>query len=459
LFRAPAKENPMRTPHLFVRAAAALLVLSLTPAPVSAQFGGLGRLNDAARRAKEELEARTKKEEEAKAAEAKAKAEADAAARKEAEAKQAPPAPAAAPAAAAPGTAPATAAAAPPAADAPPSFQAFSKFDFVPGERIVAADDFTQDAIGDFPARWNTNATGEIVTLAGQPGRWLKLNRPGFFTPEFITALPEDLTLEFDFIVPPGATPGIGFSTALAELADLKQPAAWQSSANTLTFSAHPNTSEGVTNLITRQDSGASNSSNQLRTPQLSSKAGQPVHIALWRQRQRVRVYMNQDKVWDTPRALSATAKLNSIVFFFGGGCGNCEYYIGNLRLATGAPDTRNKVITEGKWVTRGILFDVNSDRIKPESYGSLKEIANVLTEAADIRVVIVGHTDSDGDTAANLDLSRRRAASVKTALVSEFKIDAARMDTDGKGEGEPVDKNETPAGKANNRRVEFIKK
>ena len=75
------------------------------------------------------------------------------------------------------------------------------------------------------------------------------------------------------------------------------------------------------------------------------------------------------------------------------------------------------------------------------------------------MRVVIVGHTDSDGDTAANLDLSRRRAASVKAALVNEFTIDAGRMDTDGKGDAEPVDKNDTPAGKANNRRVEFIKK
>ena len=451
----------MRTPQLRShQLAIALLLMTMAfgAAPAAAQFGGLGRVGDAARRAKEALQKKQEAEEaEAKKAEAdaKAKAEAEAAAKKAAEQKQAQPAAAPpAPATAAAGGAPAA-----PATPPAPSFQAYSKFDFVPGERIIAADDFTQDAIGDFPARWNTNASGEIVTLAGQPGRWLKLNRPGFFTPEFITALPDDLTLEFDFIVPPGATPGIGFSTALAELADMKQPAAWQSSANTLTFSAHPETNEGATELITRQDSGANNSSNQVRTPMLASKTGQPVHIALWRQRQRARVYMNQEKVWDTPRAVSATAKFNSIIFFFGGGCGNCEYYIGNVRLATGAPDTRNKVITEGKWVTRGILFDVNSDRIKPESYGSLKEIANVLTEAADIRVVIVGHTDSDGETAANLDLSRRRAASVKTALVNEFKIDAARMDTDGKGEGEPVDKNETPAGKANNRRVEFIKK
>lgn len=88
-----------------------------------------------------------------------------------------------------------------------------------------------------------------------------------------------------------------------------------------------------------------------------------------------------------------------------------------------------------------------------------MKEIAAVLSENKDLKVQIVGHTDSDGDEAANLDLSKRRAASVKTALANEFKIDVGRMDTDGKGESQPVDKNDTPAGKANNRRVEFIGK
>ena len=70
----------------------------------------------------------------------------------------------------------------------------------------------------------------------------------------------------------------------------------------------------------------------------------------------------------------------------------------------------------------------------------------------------IVGHTDSDGDAAANLDLSRRRATAVKNALTTEFGIDAARMEADGRGESQPVAGNETPAGKANNRRVEFVK-
>jgi outer membrane protein OmpA-like peptidoglycan-associated protein len=72
--------------------------------------------------------------------------------------------------------------------------------------------------------------------------------------------------------------------------------------------------------------------------------------------------------------------------------------------------------------------------------------------------VKIVGHTDADGDDKTNLDLSKRRALAVKNALVNEFGIDISRMEVDGKGEAEPVDKNLTTEGKANNRRVEFMK-
>ena len=79
-------------------------------------------------------------------------------------------------------------------------------------------------------------------------------------------------------------------------------------------------------------------------------------------------------------------------------------------------PDMRNKLITEGKLVSYGIYFDVNKDVVKPESYGTLKSIADVLTENAGVKVKIVGHTDADGDNAANLDLSKRRAAAVKRA-------------------------------------------
>ena len=343
---------------------------------------------------------------------------------------------------------------------AAPAFQSFSKFDFVPGEKIVAMEDFTQDAIGDFPAKWNTNASGEIVTIAGQTGRWLKLTKAGVFTPEFITDLPENVTVEFDLFVAPGFSAGFPLELALMQLANRKNIDDWESGPNGVIATAFPGAGgddQGSSTMWSRQD-GTDGSSNTAKTTQLAPN-GKVMHIATWRQRQRVRVYMNQEKMWDLPRALSAAAKLNSLVFFVRGGCGNCEYYLGNLRVATGAPDTRNKLITEGKWITHGILFDSGSDRVRGESYGSLKEIAGVLTESADLKVQIVGHTDSDGDDAANLDLSKRRAASVKAVLVSEFKIDGGRLDVDGKGETQPIDKNDTPAGKANNRRVEFLKR
>jgi OmpA-OmpF porin, OOP family len=121
-------------------------------------------------------------------------------------------------------------------------------------------------------------------------------------------------------------------------------------------------------------------------------------------------------------------------------------------------PDMRNKLLTDGKLVTYGIYFDTNSDKVKPESYGTLKGIATVLNENPAVKVKIFGHTDSDGNDAANLDLSKRRANAVKVELSKNFAVDASRIETDGKGETAPVAANDNPTNKALNRRVEFIK-
>jgi len=110
-------------------------------------------------------------------------------------------------------------------------------------------------------------------------------------------------------------------------------------------------------------------------------------------------------------------------------------------------------LITEGKFVTRGILFDVNSERIRPESCGVMKDISNALTENSSVRVKIIGHTDADGSDADSLTLSKKRAESVKASLVKDFGIDASRLETDGQGKSQPVDKNSTPGGKVNSRR------
>lgn len=114
--------------------------------------------------------------------------------------------------------------------------------------------------------------------------------------------------------------------------------------------------------------------------------------------------------------------------------------------------------MTEGKFSTTGILFNVNSANIKAESYGTLKQISQVLQDNGAVKIMIVGHTDSDGEDTANLSLSRQRADAVKESLLKEFGIDEMRMQTDGKGESQPAVPNTSQEGKAQNRRVEFIK-
>ena len=80
------------------------------------------------------------------------------------------------------------------------------------------------------------------------------------------------------------------------------------------------------------------------------------------------------------------------------------------------------------------------------------------MKDNASVKVKVLGHTSSDGDDNANLELSRKRATAVREMLVNEFNIDASRIDTEGKGETQPVADNKTREGKALNRRVEFIK-
>jgi outer membrane protein OmpA-like peptidoglycan-associated protein len=335
------------------------------------------------------------------------------------------------------------------------SIKAYSKYDFVPGEKIVVFEDFAQDAVGDFPDKWNTNASAEIVTIESLEGKWLKVNKQGVFMPEFIDSLPDNFTLEYDLLCDnPGKV--WSFYTSITTLSDRNQPENWQSADSRFTFTVAPYPDGNSTSVVERRKAGTGESSMNTGTKQFSDK--KPVHIAIWRQKERVRVYFNQEKVWDLPKVFAQNALYNSIVYWLQGGTDDGNFYLSNLRLAVGLPDTRNKILTQNKWVTHGILFDVNSANIKPESYGTLKEMATVLKDYADLKVKIVGHTDADGSDASNLDLSKRRAAAVKASLAKEFSIDETRMETDGKGESEPIDKNDNPAGKANNRRVEFIK-
>lgn len=335
------------------------------------------------------------------------------------------------------------------------TLKSYSKFDFVPGEQVIGFEDFSQDEVGDFPDKWNTNSSGEVVKFDGMEGKWLQLDRRGVFFPEFIQALPENVTIEFDMATDDQMSEmqsGLKIILVDAKDRNLNFDQHFSRSAS-VKFDIHPTNTTGYTDIKVIDVSGNTVVENENK---LSGwKYGEVNRISVSKQKSRIRVYVNDVKIWDLPKAIDVNVNyaLLFATYMFDG-----AIFISNLRVAKGQPDTRNKLITEGKWVTRGITFDVNSDKIKQESYGTLKEIATVLNENPTLNVNIVGHTDSDGSEESNLVLSQKRAAAVKNALVNEFGVSGNRLQTDGKGESEPTDNNNTPLGKANNRRVEFIK-
>ena len=105
-----------------------------------------------------------------------------------------------------------------------------------------------------------------------------------------------------------------------------------------------------------------------------------------------------------------------------------------------------------------GILFDTDKADLKTESAPTLQEIAALLQQDPKMAVLVVGHTDNHGDYGHNLDLSERRAQSVKSALEKTYGIDAARLTAAGAGMMAPVASNETEEGRAKNRRVVLVK-
>ena len=332
------------------------------------------------------------------------------------------------------------------------NMQTYSKYDFVPGEKVIFYDDFTNTDIGDFPGSWNTTASGEVVTTNLYPGNWFKMNGEGGIVLDEGLNLPDNFTVEYDVIGYPveddntyfefgfymyssqnpkdidegGAVPGLngGIKLTLSYRA---------------TYSAY--NTEGYTLNGEKEDA--------------TMEAGKKYRISVWVQKTRLRVYLDQVKVFDLPKVFEPGLKINMMRFEL---WESGNPMITNFRVAAGLPDMRNKLLTEGKLVSYGIYFDVNKDVVKPESYGTLKGIADVLKENPDLRIKIVGHTDSDGTDAANLDLSKRRGASVKNELVKTFGIDASRLESDGSGESQPVAANDSPVNKALNRRVEFLK-
>jgi len=105
-----------------------------------------------------------------------------------------------------------------------------------------------------------------------------------------------------------------------------------------------------------------------------------------------------------------------------------------------------------------GIHFDTGKAEVKPDSAGTLGEIAKLLQADPKLKLYVVGHTDNVGALAANVDLSQRRAAAVVQSLTGQYRVDASRLLAEGAGPYAPVAANDTEAGRAQNRRVELVR-
>jgi len=331
---------------------------------------------------------------------------------------------------------------------------------FERGSRNIFTDNFSKDALGDFPARWNTNKSGAVKNLKGFTDKFLKIAEGSVVFPQLTKPLPVHFTAEFDLIVPadiPMRMASFGFGSKTFPIDWILSP------KEGIVFSFHSNQkkfSEGL-KFGTQK---FSNSDYQLKKLEFATPLNTLIKISIAVNDKRIRLYANGKKMVDMPTSFDASFRRN--LFFNATTHGAADsklnyFYISNIVIAEAGTDSRSLVLKDlmekGSFSTTAILFAANSDRIEPSSNVILQQIADALKEEKTIKLQIVGHTDGDGDDAKNLLLSKKRAEAVKVKLAG-MGIATNRFTTDGKGEKEPVAGNTSAAGKAQNRRVEFIK-
>lgn len=322
----------------------------------------------------------------------------------------------------------------------------YASYDFVPGDRIIFQPDLSGEADAELPARFVIKrGNAEIQTHEGD--KILHLNKGGYVTVTPLMDnegyLPEQFTLEFDLMYENN-------KDRFDQVNDFTVKFFTASDGNfdgygLAYFIIHSNESTILGKHGTGQNKVSEEVASALQTN------GVWHHVALYVRKNLAKAYIGSTRVSATNNFPVGAGKFAFV------SDGRYGYKIKNVRLAAGGDDKYNKIVTEGKFITHGITFDVNKSTIKEQSMGALNEIVKLMKEHSDLRFEINGHTDSDGKADANQKLSEERAKSVKAKLVS-MGIDEGRLTTKGNGASKPIDSNSTQEGKANNRRVEFVK-
>lgn len=332
----------------------------------------------------------------------------------------------------------------------------YSKFDFVPGDKLLFFDDFSNDFVGDFPSNWNTNGSGEIVMFENTSEKWFEIRdgRKSYYIVN-LDDLPEDYTIEFD-LETLGMDAKTSSAATLAIILDDSDNFSYGTNTSYVYLPFYQNGARGI--RVWNSINGENLIDNTIDADIREDMGNRP-HISIAVNGQRLRLFVNEKKHVDIPRMIGEGGPLKSLKFQVDRTTpGKERVFLKNIKIAAGGVDLRRKLISEGKVSTNGILFDSGSDTIKPESMGIIRQISQVLHQETGMDLKIIGHTDADGKDDINMKLSKNRAEAVKKVLTTIYSISESRLITEGKGQLEPLSDNTTADGKAQNRRVEFIK-
>ncbi len=334
-------------------------------------------------------------------------------------------------------------AATPLAASAQPDLTAV-KADFIPGDKTIFYDDFTDMAGDEPPPHWKVR-DGSVELRIGSGIRQLTIMSGRLRLTPMLKGLPKNFTAETEVMFDnPQDARSVWYFHDKTWSGPSGPDAALQVFMSARSESLYVSVRQGLPDG--RLD--------DLAATTIPMKYDQPVKENIWIQNGRLRIYINDERVVDLNQV--ELPPLTGAELGPETEPGKTGYRL--VRFAESSPDFSQIITSSGRYVTHGILFDTDSDSLKPESAAVIKSVARGLETNPNLKLQIEGHTDSVGSADHNLDLSKRRAEAVKAVLVAQFKVDPARLTTAGLGASKPIDSNDTPQGRAQNRRVEFVK-
>ena len=330
-------------------------------------------------------------------------------------------------------------------AQAPVSLEmTYAKSDFVAGDEIIFDDPMDNEQIGEFPSQWELiDGVAEVVSINGKKAmlisEWGTKVCPLMKEP--LNYLGDVFTVEYDLMFPVKEGDYTWLLTKFMK-ADNKSE-----EDEMMYFERAAYDGRDDVHWYWETSRGNSNGEYDIALP-----ANEWNHVAISFNKRAWKVYFNGIRVVNVPNVLAPPGWL-----LFQLTNGNGDTYITNLRIAKGAVPLYDRMMSEGKFVTYGITFDVGKATIKPESMGEINRIVQLMNENPTLKFSVEGHTDSTGNAASNQTLSEQRSQAIVDKLV-ELGIAKDRLTAVGKGQNSPIADNTTDEGRAKNRRVEFVK-